>query len=204
MNYSELKKRIDDKGISYSDFINLTIEEITNTKINDLDAAEIKRFNFKNLNLQRSNRIGRTYIPGEELKHALSEISERQLWLVITENWCGDSAQNLPYIYAMTILNPLIDLKILTRDSNPDIMDEFLTNGTRSIPILAAFNDEGDELFRWGPRPKAVVSLINQWKSEGMEKSEWIEKLHLWYARNKGEEIEKEFIELIDNAVLAH
>lgn len=204
MNYSELKKRIDDKGISYKDFINLTIEEITNTRINDLDPAEIKRFNFKNLNLQRSNRIGRTYIPGEELKHVLSEISEPQLWMVLTENWCGDSAQNLPYIYTMTTLNPLIDLKILTRDSNPDIMDEFLTNGTRSIPILAAFNDEGEELFRWGPRPKAVVSLINQWKSEGMEKSEWTEKLHLWYARNKGEEIEKEFIELINNAVLAH
>ncbi len=204
MNYSELKKKIDDKGISYSDFINLTIEEITNTSINDLDPAEIRRFNFKNLNLQRSNRIVRTYTPGEELKHALSEISEPQLWMVITENWCGDSAQNLPYIYTMTTLNPLIDLKVLTRDSNPDIMDEFLTNGTRSIPILAAFNYEGEELFRWGPRPKTAVSLINQWKSEGMEKTEWTEKLHLWYARNKGGEIEKEFIELIEKAVLAH
>ena len=83
-------------------------------------------------------------------------------------------------------------------------MNEFLTNGTRSIPIVAAFNDEGEELFRWGPRPKAAVGLIDQWKSEGMEKSEWTEKLHLWYARNKGEELEKEFIELIENAVLAH
>ena len=201
MNYSDLRKRIEDKGITYKEYINKTVEEIAGTQAVDLSPEEIKRFNFKNLNLQRSNRISRTYNICNDL---LAEISEPQLWMVITENWCGDSAQSLPYIAAMASQNSLIDLKILSRDSIPDIMDEFLTNGTRSIPILAAFNAAGDELFRWGPRPKAAVALINQWKSEGLEKSEWVEKLHLWYARNKGAEIEKEFIALIEKEVIAH
>lgn len=204
MNFTDLRKRIEEKGTSYKEFINKTIEEIAGTQTNDLSPEEIKRFNFKTLNLQRGNRISRTYNICNELKHLLPEISEPQLWMVITESWCGDSAQNLPYIAAMASQNPLIHLKILSRDSNPDIMDEFMTNGTRSIPILAAFNTAGDELFRWGPRPKAAVDLINQWKSEGLEKSEWVEKLHLWYARNKGAEIEKEFIDLIEKEVMAH
>lgn len=204
MIFTDMRKRIEEKGISYNDYINQTIEEIAGTQTNDLSPEEIKRFNFKTLNLQRGNRISRTYNICNELKNLLSEISEPQLWMVITESWCGDSAQSLPYIAAMASQNPLIDLKILSRDSNPDIMDEFLTNGTRSIPILAAFNSAGDELFRWGPRPKAAVDLINHWKAEGLEKSEWIEKLHLWYARNKGAEIEKEFIDLINNEVMAH
>jgi hypothetical protein len=204
MNFSDLRKKIEENGITYKDYINRNIEEIAGTQTRDLSSEEIKKFNFKTLNLQRGNRISRTYEPGNELRNLLAEISEPRLWMVITESWCGDSAQNLPYIAAMASLNPLIDLKILSRDSNPDIMDEFLTNGTRSIPILAAFNSAGDELFRWGPRPKAAVDLIKQWKSEGLEKSEWVEKLHLWYARNKGAEIEKEFIDLIEKEVIAH
>lgn len=204
MNFSDLRKKIEENGITYKDYINKNIEEIAGTHTKDLSSEEIERFNFKTLNLQRGNRISRTYNPCNELKNLLAEISEPQLWMVITESWCGDSAQNLPYIAAMASQNPLIDLKILSRDSNPDIMDEFLTNGSRSIPILAAFNSAGDELFRWGPRPKAAVDLINQWKSEGLEKSEWVEKLHLWYARNKGAEIEKEFIDLIEKEVMAH
>lgn len=202
MNFNDIKYRLIEKGMSYTEFINSTIEEIAKTNISELQDKELSRFNFKVLNLQRSSRITRTYKISDELKNIINEISEPQIWMVITENWCGDSAQNLPYIAAIAGENILINLRVILRDSNPDIMDQCLTNGTRSIPKLIAFNNTGDELFRWGPRPKAAVNLINQWKEEGLEKSEWTEKLHSWYSRNKGVEIEKEFIELIASRVV--
>lgn len=202
MNFNDIKYRLIEKGMSYTEFINSTIEEIAKTNISELKDKELSRFNFKVLNLQRSSRITRTYKISDELKNIINEISEPQIWMVITENWCGDSAQNLPYIAAIAGENILINLRVILRDSNPDIMDQCLTNGTRSIPKLIAFNNTGDELFRWGPRPKAAVNLINQWKEEGLEKSEWTEKLHSWYSRNKGVEIEKEFIELIASRVV--
>ncbi len=204
MNYTDILNRIEDRGVTYNDYLNNTIEDLANIDVQNLPPDEVKRFNYKSLNLQRSNRISRTYSPGKELKELLNEISEPQIWMVITESWCGDSAQTLPYIADMASKNPLIDLKILLRDSNPDIMDQFLTKGTRSIPILVAFNTDGDEIFRWGPRPQIAVSLIEQWKEEGLEKTEWIEKLHLWYAKDKGAEIEKEFIDIISKVELAH
>lgn len=202
MNFNDIKYHLIEKGMSYTEFINSTIEEIAKTNISELQDKELSRFNFKVLNLQRSSRITRTYKISDELKNIINEISEPQIWMVITENWCGDSAQNLPYIAAIAGENILINLRVILRDSNPDIMDQCLTNGTRSIPKLIAFNNTGDELFRWGPRPKAAVNLINQWKEEGLEKSEWTEKLHSWYSRNKGVEIEKEFIELIASSVV--
>ncbi|HSD64389.1 MAG TPA: thioredoxin family protein [Ignavibacteriaceae bacterium] len=202
MNFNVIKYRLIEKGMSYTEFINSTIEEIAKTNISELQDKELSRFNFKVLNLQRSSRITRTYKISDELKNIINEISEPQLWMVITENWCGDSAQNLPYIAAIAGENILITLRVILRDSNPDIMDQCLTNGTRSIPKLIAFNNSGDELFRWGPRPKAAVNLINQWKEEDLEKSVWTEKLHSWYSRNKGFEIEKEFIELIASSVV--
>ncbi len=204
MNFKEIKNRLLEKGMSYLEYVNSTIEELAQTKASDLNEKELNKYNFKTLNLQRSSRIARTYSTSEELKTILNEITEPQLWMVITENWCGDSAQNLPYIAAIAKENLLINLIILLRDSNPDVMNHFLTNGTRSIPKLIAFNDEGDELFRWGPRPQAAVELIAQWKEEGIEKQQWQEKLHLWYSKNKGIEIEKEFIELIKKEELAH
>ncbi len=197
MDFLWLKKRIDESGISYQEYIKKTADEISGIKIDDLTPSELKRLNIKSLNLQRNSRITRHYKPGDELSRILEGISEPQLWMVITESWCGDSGQNLPYIAVMAEQNPLIDLNIILRDSNPDIMYQFLSNETRSIPILAAFSSTGDELFRWGPRPGAAVGLINQCKSEGMEKAEWIEKLHFWYAKNKGCELEKEFLETV-------
>ena len=204
MNFTEIKRRIEDRGITYNDYIGNTIKELAGIRIFNLTSEEVKRYNYKTLNLQRSNRISRTYNPNKDLRGLLKEISEPQLWMVITESWCGDSAQSLPYIAAMALQNQLIDLKILLRDANPDIMDKFLTNGTRSIPIIVAFNADGEELFRWGPRPQTAVKLIEQWKAEGLQKTEWIEKLHLWYAKDKGTEIEKEFVGLLNKVELAH
>ncbi len=204
MNFKEIEKNILERGISYLQYIKNNTEEITRTDRDTLDKSSAKKLDYKILNLKRSLRISKTYKINEELKKFINEIDEPQLWMVITENWCGDSAQNLPYIAAIAEQNPLIQLIVLLRDSNPEIMDQFLTNGTRSIPILVVFNESGEELFRWGPRPKAAIQLIKQWKAEGLEKDEWMEKLHSWYSKNKGAEIEKDLTELIKKEEIAH
>jgi len=97
------------------------------------------------------------------------------------------------------LLNENIDLIILNRDKNLDIIDLYLTNGTRSIPVLVAFDTEGNELFKWGPRPQPAVELIKQLKSKGVEKKEMYENLHLWYGRNRGVEIDKELTVMINS-----
>jgi Thioredoxin len=204
MNFIEIKNRLQEKGLSYEDFMEESAAEIKKINPAELSDVEKKRLDYKTLNYQRSSRIIRTQNISEELRIILSEITVAQQWMVITESWCGDSAQNLPYIYLASTENPLIDLKILLRDSNPDVMEQFLTNGTRSIPILISFDNHGNELFRWGPRPKLAVELIKKWKAEGLQKPEWTEKLHLWYSKNKGRELENELIELISHSVQSH
>ncbi len=125
-----------EQGISYQQYIKNNTEEITRTDRDKLDKSSAKKLDYKILNLKRSLRISKSYKINEDLKKFINGIDEPQLWMVITENWCGDSAQNLPYIAAIAEQNPLIQLIVLLRDSNPEVMDQFLTNGTRSIPIL--------------------------------------------------------------------
>ncbi|KAA3612693.1 MAG: thioredoxin family protein [Calditrichaeota bacterium] len=172
-------------------------DKVNEIPAENVDPEAIEQHEYTKLNKQRSNRIDRTYEISREIRLALEAIDNPQTWLVITEAWCGDSAQNLPYIQKMAATNPNITLRLLLRDQNLEIMDKYLTNSTRSIPILVAFDEFGNELFRWGPRPKEAADLVKDLKSQGMEKPQFLEKLHLWYGRNRGKALEKELLHLI-------
>jgi hypothetical protein len=201
MNKSLLEK-IKSIGLSYRQYHDLTVKEIETTNPLHLTEEEKKLLENKKLNLHRMNRIKKQYCVADELKKLVQQIDKPQTWMIISETWCGDSAQNIPFIAKMAELNQMINLKIILRDSNPDIMDLYLTNGTRSIPILIAFNENGEELFRWGPRPQQARKLFADLKAQGFEKDYILEKLHLWYGRNKGKDIETEMLEMLKYILL--
>lgn len=184
-------------SFSYQDFFNKVETEILHTHPEEMKQQDRKFHEYKKLNIQRMKRIERTFEVSAELEEILLSIKNEQHWVVITEGWCGDSAQNLPAIAKFVKVNLLIQLQIIERDQNLDIMDLYLTNGTRSIPILISFDDSGNELFRWGPRPKEAQQLVSRLKNEGLEHDAFVEQLHLWYAKNKGVALEMEFKNLL-------
>jgi len=187
------------RGISYNQYLNEFEFEINNSDPNKFNEHDLNLFNFKKLNFQRTSRIHKTFKPSEKIISAMKSIDNPQFWMVITENWCGDSAQSLPYIYEISKLNSNIEMKIILRDKNLDIMDNYLTDGkSRSIPKMVVFNEFGEELFQWGPRPTELVNQIDIWKSEGLSKDDYIETIHLWYAKNKGKNLEAELIALVE------
>jgi len=187
-------------GMTYPQYLEMTKEEQERSTVENQSSEERERADVKRLNIQRMTRIDKSYEPGIDITDEIEKIENKQLWMVITENWCGDSAQNLPYIAKIASLNKKIELRIILRDSNLEIMDNYLTNGTRSIPKLVVFDGEGIELFQWGARPKAAQDLVSELKAQGFEKKYFQEKLHSWYARNKGADIENEILLLIKKA----
>ncbi|OQY30216.1 MAG: hypothetical protein B6244_01240 [Candidatus Cloacimonetes bacterium 4572_55] len=154
---------------------------------------------YYKLNWQRTSRIEKRHSLSDRLTDALGEIKKPQIWIVVTEPWCGDSAQCLPYILkiAEAAGEEKISVHIFLRDKNLDVIDQYLTRGGRAIPKLIAFDTSGNELFQWGPRPESARQLFLKGKKEGMEKEKIYQKLHKWYAKNKGENIEEEFSELL-------
>lgn len=194
---NSLLTKIDSVGLSYKQYVDLTKQEVEFPNSGTVSEDEKRRNEDKKLNLHRMTRIEKSYAVPDELKLLIQSIDIPQTWMIISETWCGDSAQNIPYIAKMTDLNSNIYLKIILRDTNPGIMDKYLTNGTKSIPILAAFNEEGEELFKWGPRPQEAKKLIADLITQGVEKNMRIEKLHLWYGRNRGKNLEAEFMEIL-------
>jgi hypothetical protein len=186
-----------EEGLTYNDFWNQFELKLNSQKSGNLSEEEKNQANQLKLNFQRSSRINRTYEISENLKNVLEKIKKTQNWILISEDWCGDSAQNVPYIAKIADYSSKINLRIVPRDHNLDLMDKYLTNGARSIPKLIAFDEQGDELFQWGARPKEAQDLVTKLKNEGKNKTEFLEALHLWYGKNRGKNLESEFVEIL-------
>jgi len=161
------------------------------------DPVEAERHEYAKLNLHRSKRIARTWMPSGELISLLESITSPELWMVLTEPWCGDSAQCIPCLAVMAEEQPNIDLHLVLRDSNLDIMDQFLTEGKRAIPRLVIFDAGGKQREQWGPRPTEAQKVFDAAKAEGLDKPELLERIHLWYGRNRGQAIDAEFRDLL-------
>ncbi|MGE5432172.1 MAG: thioredoxin family protein [Syntrophomonadaceae bacterium] len=185
------------KALTYEQYIERTKVKVLTSEATQFDEALLEKFEYSRLNLQRSLRIDKTYTVSPELKSITSSLPQEHLWIVITEDWCGDSAQNLPHIAKIAATSSKIELAILLRDENTDIIDEYLTNGTRSIPKLIGFDRSWNEFYRWGPRPKALQELFLRLKSEAMPKEKIYESLQTWYNHDHGKELEREFRKML-------
>ena len=193
-----------EKGFSYSEFVQFTqqlVEEKRTTGANQSEAY----LEYTRMCLQRMNRWNKTAKVSEKMTHLMESIQESQIWLIITEAWCGDGAQSIPYLAKLVELNPKIKLRIIMRDEYPEIMDAYLTNGARSIPKLVAFTEDMKvELFTWGPKPLYLMNRHKEYKhdSKGLSYSGFLEEIHLWYAKNKNQDLEVELFPLIQASLL--
>ena len=135
----------------------------------------------------------------EELKRETIDIKNEWIWLVITEAWWGDAAQNNPVIAKISEINPNIQLKFVLRDENPDVMDAYLTNGGRSIPKLIYLDSKIlEEIGTWGPRPEAAQKRVMKDKVDpNVSHEEMVKNNQLWYLHDKTLSIQNEFLELI-------
>jgi hypothetical protein len=174
------------KGIGYDAYRELVDDLLTAGRVTGPQQSEAL-LGYTKLNVQRMRRIDKTIELLPETKKAMEVIRTPQTWLVLTEGWCGDAAQVLPVLNAMAKENPLVSLKLLLRDENPELMDQYLTDGvSRSIPKLVII-DSGtlEERFNWGPRPAILQRLFREWKESGIPFNEVKENMHTWYARDK-------------------
>ncbi len=180
---------------SYRELLDNLLQQGKTTGTNQSESM----VNYATLNERRMkkwDKIGKI-IP--ELMDKLMSIDQKMTWLVVTEGWCGDAAQNLPFLNKMAELNPNIDLRFVLRDENLPLIDAFLTNGGRSIPKLIALDSELSVLGTWGPRPEPVQKAFLENKvSQERTGKEFTEYLHLWYAKDKGITLQGEILAILD------
>ena len=120
---------------------------------------------YGKMNVQRMKRLNKTIQLLPELEDVVQGLTRKMTFLVITEGWCGDAAQNVPVFNKLTEHNNQIDVKLILRDENLEIMDGYLTNGGRSIPKLIALDSSTLEVIgTWGPRPETAQVMVSEFK----------------------------------------
>jgi len=153
---------------------------------------------YTKLNAQRSKRITKTTTLNSELVSKIAKLDQKNDWLLITESWCGDAANSVPVIAKLAELSDHVDLRIVMRDENTDLIDRFLTRGGRSIPKLIVLNSSKEVLFAWGPRPEEAQELYDGWKNsqEEVPYKEFQVELQKWYNQDGGTSLQQELLDL--------
>ncbi len=137
----------------------------------------------------------------EDARVRAAAFTSRWNLLVLNEDWCGDSVNILPYVARLAEANPNIELRIISRDSNRDLMDAHLTGKSRSIPVVIVYDSNFEERGWWGPRPDALQTWM---ETEGLAlpKPDRYPLIRAWYARDKGRAIVSEILAIIENEEL--
>jgi len=189
-----------EKAMRYEAYKNWVDDLVAQGKTSGPDQSEAF-VHYTQLTQQRMHRLDKTTVVHPEVEALILAIHRPQTWLVLTEAWCGDAAQSIPVMGALSRINPLIDLRFLLRDENPDLMDQYLTNGvSRSIPKLIALDTVTlEELFTWGPRPAPLQEIFAKMKADGLPYSDMKEELQRWYNKDKTATIQQELGKLVSH-----
>ena len=153
---------------------------------------------YSELNEVRMKRLEKTLKLDIEVEKTLQNLKSKQTWLVISEGWCGDAAQILPIIKLMSEASENIDLKLVFRDENEELIHLFLTNGAKSIPKLLVLDESFNLINHWGPRPEGAKNLIIEYKANhGIVDEAAKTALQKWYLEDKGISTMKEIVAIL-------
>lgn len=136
----------------------------------------------------------------EELAERARHLPARHL-LVLAEDWCGDAVNTVPVLARLAESVPGLDLRILGRDANPDLMDRHLSASAQAIPVVLVLDEEYRPLGWWGSRPEPLRAWV---RSEGqrLDRDDRYREVRRWYARDRGRTTLEEVIGLMEQTAL--
>ncbi len=187
-----------EKAMTFAEYLKLIDDLLLEGKTTGENQSEAM-FGYGKLNRQRMKRLEKTVMLNDSLKETARNVEANWIWLVITEGWCGDAAQNIPIIEKIAAENSYIETRYLLRDENLELMDKYLTFNARSIPKLICLDAKTfEEIGTWGPRAQAAMDYFFEMKHQGLEKPQMMENMQRWYNQDKEESLQAEFEKLFE------
>jgi len=185
------------KGLPYDTYRNVIKDLLNQGKSTGPNQSE-DLLNYSKLNDKRMDRLDKTLKISEETRSALKDFNNNYTFLVISEGWCGDAAQVLPVLNKIAESSSNIDLKIVLRDENEELMNKFLTNNSKSIPKIIVLDSANNVINSWGPRPSIATKMVQDYKTaHGVLDANFKKDLQLWYNKDKGQNTQNDIIQLL-------
>jgi hypothetical protein len=184
-------------SISYQEYRKLVLDLLDEQKSTGETQTDTY-LNYSKLGNARMKRLDKQFKLSENATSKFKDLTKKYTWIVLTEGWCGDAAHALPVMNKIAETSENIDLRLVLRDENEPLMNQFLTNGSKSIPKLIAIDSDSNEVVgTWGPRPSKATKMVNEYKvKHGNLDADFKQDLQVWYNQNKGENIESDLVAL--------
>lgn len=187
-----------DSGMSWSEYRKL-VDDLLAQGLSTGDNNTPEIIEYARLNQARMQRLEKHTNVLPEVMETAGELPTGMRIMVIAEGWCGDAAQVCPpaelLFQKLNIAN-----RYVLRDKDTSLIDMFLTNGGRSIPVFIAIDENGNTIGeKWGPRPVELQELRSGWVAEGFPFEKQAELLHGWYARDKTVSTQKELAQWLQS-----
>ncbi|WP_449389293.1 thioredoxin family protein [Chryseobacterium lineare] len=182
-----------EQGISFEEYVKIGKQRLENPA--NQQEAEYKQ--YYELGLQRIDRTLKKYVPDEnQLKELEAKNFDGKI-LIISEVWCGDASATVPAL--VKFFENRNEVRIFLRDSDKSLINQFLTNGTESIPKVIILDKDFNVKNSWGPRPKYGKELLAKYKAdpETYTKDMFYNDLQIYYAKNRGKDVVQEMLELL-------
>lgn len=190
-----IRKEDLERGMDYPTYKRL-LEDLL--KQGKTTGHEQQKFPNAQLNFQRMLRTERDVKLEDELREALSRVTGEYYWVVITEGWCADTARQIPVYAEAEKACGSLRLVLLLRDDNPQVMEQYLTNGTRSIPkLICVRKSDLTDVFVWGPRPAELQKQVLELKARNAGTEEKALMLQKWYNTDKTRSVQAELAALV-------
>lgn len=182
-----------DKAISFDEYVKIGEQRLQNPA----NEQEKSFAEYYQLGLQRMERFLKVYSTDEEQLADLKSKNFNGKILIISEVWCGDASATVPVIEKF--FEGKNEVQIFLRDSDPSLIDQFLTDGSQSIPKVIILDENYNVINSWGPRPKYGHELLLKYKAdpENFPKEQFYHDLQIYYSRNKGKDAISELLELL-------
>jgi hypothetical protein len=129
---------------------------------------------------------------------AVARLGRRFRLVVMAEDWCGDASSTVPVLARWADETRSIELRILRRDEHPEVMDRYLSNGARAIPVVIVLTEEMEELGHWGSRPAELQAFVVGERGQGRTSRAYFPEVRRWYAHDKGESTLREVLAVME------
>ena len=125
-------------------------------------------------------------------------LPERRFLLVVTEDFCSDSANTIPYLARLVDGAPeRLQMRLVNRDTGKAVMAAHPTpDGRSATPTIAIFGEDGQLRTAWTERPSSIQAWFLEKQKTTMQKP-LHDELMAWYAKDAGKTAVAEIADLL-------
>lgn len=130
----------------------------------------------------------------------VNQVPGRWRFLVVAEDWCGDSANTIPFLARLVALSERLELRVVNSEAGRGVMEAHRTeDGRAATPTVVLLDEAGAERGCWVERPYALRAVVAEVRA-GTREGGLVEAITAWRREDQGQSTLGDLVALLEAA----